>query len=70
MMRCLNLYVHTRNRTGFSGNTSTRALRKLCNLQILRLEPTSFIEKVYALTTRMFCGPWKPARVTLYLLRD
>ena len=34
-------------------------LRKLCNLQTLRL-----LKKVYALTTRMFCGPWKPATVT------
>lgn len=39
-------------------------LRKLCNLQTLRLEPTSLMKKVYALTTRMFCGPWKPATVT------
>ncbi len=22
------------------------------------------LKKVYALTTRMFCGPWKPATVT------
>lgn len=36
-------------------------LRRLCNLQTLRLEPTSFIEKIYALTTRMFYGRWRPA---------
>lgn len=39
-------------------------LRKLCNLQTLRLEPTSFIEKSLRAYYSMFCGPWKPARVT------
>lgn len=26
--------------------------------------PLVLLKKVYALTTRMFCGPWKPATVT------
>ncbi len=44
-------------------------LRKLCNLQTLRLEPTSFIEKSLRAyyskkKKKMFCGPWKPATVT------
>ncbi len=39
-------------------------LRKLCNLQTLRRNPLVLLKKVYALTTRMFCGPWKPATVT------
>ena len=39
-------------------------LRKLCNLQTLRPNPPVLLKKVYALTTRMFCGRWKPATVT------
>ena len=39
-------------------------LRKLCNLQPYAWNPLVLLKKVYALTTRMFCGPWKPATVT------
>ena len=39
-------------------------LRKLCNLQTYAWNPLVLLKKVYALTTRMFCGPWKPATVT------
>ena len=42
-------------------------LRKLCNLQTLLLEPLVLLKKVYALTTRMFCGPWKPATSEGYI---
>ncbi len=36
---------------------SSRTTAQACDLQTLRLEPTSLLKKVYALTTRMFCGP-------------
>ena len=37
-------------------------LRKLC--KPYAWNPLVLLKKVYALTTRMFCGPWKPATVT------
>ncbi len=39
-------------------------LRKLATCKPYAWNPPVLLKKVYALTTRMFCGPWKPATVT------
>lgn len=39
-------------------------LRSFATCKPYAWNPLVLLKKVYALTTRMFCGPWKPATVT------